>query len=238
MEIMKPRLTIEDLAQMMDFAAVQTDSSDAVVEETVRTANQYHGYLVTCMPAQTLRAKSLLQELPHPPKLGGNVGFPSGAQTTRIKVAETAEFMEMGVDEIDMVMNVAAHLSGRYKDVRSDIAAVVTAAQGKPVKVILECHYLSEDQIRRGCDLIIEAGAAMVKTATGWAPSGATLENIALIKSHVGDAIGIKAAGGVRGFETLMEMYRRGARRFGVSAKTADKIFKALSANPTQLALR
>ena len=95
-----------------------------------------------------------------------------------------------------------------------------------PVKVILECHYLSDDEIRRACELCIEAGAAFVKTSTGWAPTGATLENIALIKSCVGDAIVIKASGGIRGFETLKGMYRRGARRFGIGLRTAAPIFE------------
>jgi deoxyribose-phosphate aldolase len=94
------------------------------------------------------------------------------------------------------------------------------------VKVILECYYLDDDQIRRGCDLAIAAGARYVKTGTGWAPGGATLENIALIKAHVGDAIGIKAAGGIRSLATLLEMYRLGARRFGIGLSAIGKVLE------------
>ena len=132
----------------------------------------------------------------------------------------------MGCDELDMVINVGLLRSGQYQRVLDDIRGVVEVAGTAPVKVILECHYLSDEQIRRGCELCIEAGAAFVKTSTGWAPTGATLENVALIKSCVGDAIGIKAAGGIRGLETLIEMYRRGARRFGIGLSTATRIFE------------
>ncbi len=213
----------QDIARMIDISAVRADSMDTKIEEVVRRAKKYDCYLVTILPSQTLRVKKLLVGCEFP-KIGGNVGFPSGGQTTHVKVMETRELVEMGVDEIDMVIDIAAHLSGRYKDVLSDIRAVIEAAQGKPVKTILECNYLSDDQIRVGCDLAIEAGAAFVKTGTGWTPSGATLENVTLIKQHVGDRIKIKASGGIRNIETLVEMYKRGVTRFGISLSSASKI--------------
>lgn len=221
------RLTELEIAQMIDISAVRTNSSDERVAEVVNAARKYHCYLVTILPSQTALAKRLLDGVSLP-KLGGNVGFPSGGQTTRIKVAEARELVKMGVDEIDMVIDVAAHLSGRYNDVLSDILAVVDASEGLPVKVILECYYLNSLQICKGCDLAIQAGAAFVKTGSGWAPGGATLENVALIKQHVGDRIGIKASGGVRGLEMVHELYRRGATRFGISLKSALRIFEAV----------
>ena len=112
-----------------------------------------------------------------------------------------------------------------YQYVGDEIKAVVEAANGLPVKVILECHYLNDDEIRKGCELCVAANVAFVKTGTGWAPSGATPENIALMKSCVGDAIRVKAAGGVRDLATLAELYRRGARRFGLGLKSAINIF-------------
>lgn len=220
------RLTELEIAQMVDISAVRTNSSDTRVADVVNAARKYHCYLVTILPSQTALAKRLLEGVSSP-KLGGNVGFPSGGQTTRIKAAEARELVKMGVDEIDMVIDVAAHLSGRYADVLSDIRAVVDASDGLPVKVILECYYLNSAQICRGCDLAIQAGAAFVKTGSGWAPGGATLENVALIKQHVGDQIGIKASGGVRGLEMVHELYRRGATRFGISLESALRIFEA-----------
>ncbi len=217
-------LATADFAQMIDVSAVRTDSSDDKVAEAVECARQFGCYLVTILPAQTLLAKKLLADLSMP-KLGGNVGFPSGGQTTAIKVLETRELVKMGIDEIDMVINVAALISGRTGETYNDIAAVVDAAEGHPVKVILECHYLNDNQILTGCDLALRAGAAFVKTGTGWAPTGATIENIALIKRHVGDAIKIKASGGVRGIDSIKAMYALGATRFGISAQNVKKIF-------------
>jgi deoxyribose-phosphate aldolase len=219
------KLSSAKIASMIDISAVRTDSSDSRVDEAVRCAQKYSFYLVTILPAQTLLAKKIIENLGVAAKLGGNVGFPSGEQTTTIKALETQELIKMGVDEIDMVINVAALISGRVNDVYRDIQAVVEAAEGHPVKTILECHYLNNDQIRTGCDQAIRAGAAFVKTATGWAPSGATLENIALIKQHVGDSIKIKASGGIRDLETINAMYDIGVTRFGISAKNVAKIF-------------
>ena len=158
--------------------------------------------------------------------IGSPVGFPSGGNTTAIKVEEARQLIRDGVDEMDMMLNVGKLRSGEEEYVLEEMKQVIGAAGNTPVKVILECHYLSDEQIRRGCELCLEAGAAFVKTSTGWAPTGATLENVALIKSCVGDAIGIKAAGGIRGLETLIEMYRRGARRFGIGLSTATRIFE------------
>ena len=215
--------SVQSIAQMIDISAVRTDSTDNKVEEAVRWAKQSNCYLVTILPSQTVRVKMLLGGSTVL-KIGGNVGFPSGGQTTKIKVLETRELVEMGVDEIDMVIDVAALLSGRYEDVYRDIQAVVDASERKPVKVILECNYLNASQIRIGCDLAIKAEASYVKTGTGWAPTGATLENIELIKKHVGERIGIKASGGIRSIESLLAMYRLGARRFGISLTSASRI--------------
>ena len=216
-------LSRSDLCRMIDISAVRTDSSDQDIRDVIQCAREFNCFLVTILPAQTSLAKSLLIN-ENSPKLGGNVGFPSGGQTTSIKIIETQELITIGVDEIDMVINVAALLSGRTEDVFRDIHEVVQVAAGKPVKVILECHYLNDKFIRIGCDQAIKAGAAFVKTGTGWTPTGATLENITLIKNHVGDQIKIKASGGIRGFDTMVEMYRRGASRFGISMQSAINI--------------
>ena len=230
-------LSALEIAGMIDISAVRANSTDLDIIEMVERARQHHCYLVTVLPCQTARTKALIAGRTTP-KLGGNVGFPSGGQTTSIKVKEARELVDMGVDEIDVVIDIGAHLSGRYEDVFRDMAAVVDASEGMPVKVILECCYLTEDQIRVGCDLAIKARAGFVKTGTGWEPTGTTLENVALIKSHVGDAIQIKASGGIRGSETLLEMYRRGARRFGISVAYAPKIIEALGSSPQPIGFR
>jgi deoxyribose-phosphate aldolase len=220
-----------EIAQLIDLSAVRAEDDEQCIRALVDAACKCQCHLVTILPSQTLLVKALLHDAGQNGAsvlVGGNVGFPSGGQSTHIKVAETRELVNMGCDEIDMVINIAWLLSGRDDYARQDILGVVEIAKeivpGTLVKVILECHHLNADQIRRGCDLCIDAGADFVKTSTGWAPTGATLENIALIKAHVGNAIAIKASGGIRNKETLLEMHRLGAIRFGVGLHWIDGI--------------
>jgi deoxyribose-phosphate aldolase len=219
------RFTVQEVARMVDLSAVRPDTSEADVRALADMAKTYRCLCTTTFPAYTPLLKELLADAPEV-RISGNVSFPSGGATTSMKMAEAKELLQMGCDELDMVINIGLLRSGQYQRVLDDIRGVVEVAGGVPVKVILECHYLSDDEIRRACELCIQAGAAFVKTGTGWAPTGATLENVALIKSCVGDAIGIKASGGIRGLETLIEMYRRGARRFGIGLKSAPRIFE------------
>jgi deoxyribose-phosphate aldolase len=221
-------LTPKQITQMIDLSAVRSESDDAAVATLVETAEKYCCGLVSVLPTQTALAKKLLENS-QCVRLGGNVGFPSGGQTTLIKAAETRQLVELGCDELDMVVDLAALRSGRDQDARNDIRAVVEAAQGVPLKVILECHYLTATQIRTGCDMAIETGAAFVKTGTGWAPTGATYNRINLIKAHVGERIQIKASGGIRTLEMLLEMYRLGARRFGISVRSGAAILAELA---------
>ncbi len=218
-------LTIQEIAMMTDLSAVRADTDETEIMALAEAAKRYHCLCVTTLPTFTPLIKELLADAPEI-RISGNVSFPSGSATTGIKVLEAKELLRMGCDELDMVINLGLFRSGRYQQVLDDIRAVVEVASGVPVKVILECHYLTDDEIRKACELSIQAGAAFVKTGTGWAPTGATLENVALIKACVGDAIGIKASGGIRGRETLIEMYRRGARRFGIGLRAAPQIFE------------
>jgi deoxyribose-phosphate aldolase len=225
-------LSAYDVAHLIDISAVRAENDEKMIADLVTCARKYHFLVVETLPSMTPLARELLRGSTGI-KLGGNVGFPSGGQTTRIKVLETQELTSLGCTEIDVVINIGKLISpGREAEVRDDLSAVVHAAGDALVKVILECHYLTNAQILKGCDLCIEAGADFVKTGTGWTPTGATLENIALIKSHVGDAIGVKASGGVRGLQTLIEMYRRGARRFGIGMTHAMKIIDQVAALP------
>ena len=219
--------TQRQVARMVDLSAVRADITEAEVRATVDMAKEYQCICVTTLPCYTALVKELLAGQPEI-RVSGNVAFPSGGATTTMKVAEAKELLRLGCDELDVVINLGWLRSGCYQHVLDDVRAVVEVAGRVPVKVILECHYLSDDEIRQGCALCVEAGAAFVKTGTGWAPTGATLENVALIKACVGDAVGIKASGGIRDLETVKEMYRRGARRFGLGVRTALPIFQRL----------
>jgi len=225
------RLSVDDIARMMDISAVRTDVCPAEVEQMAGEAKKYNCIIAYVMPCYIEQLRGLLADAAEVGP-GAPVGFPSGAQTTAVKVAEAKELVALGTVELDMVANVGWLKSGRCDDVEEDIRRVVEAVEGTPVKVILECHYLDDEQMRAGCEASIRAKAAFVKTGTGWAPSGATLHNISLLKSVAGEDIRVKASGGVRDVETLAEMYRRGATRFGVGWKAAAKLIEQCAALP------
>lgn len=149
------------------------------------------------------------------------VGFPLGAMETQAKAWETQRAVALGATEIDMVLSVGSLIAGEDDDVRSDIAAVVKAAGGKLVKVILETSMLNDEQKERGCRLSVAAGAHFVKTSTGFGGGGATAADIALMRRVVGAEVGVKASGGIRDAATAIAMIEAGATRLGVSAGVA-----------------
>jgi deoxyribose-phosphate aldolase len=225
------KLTTRDVARMIDFSAVAGGIGEAQVEDLARQAKKHQFIGAHVLPCYVKKLSTLLDG-EKDILVGTGIGFPSGAHTTEIKVHEARRALADGCRELDMVVNVGALLSGKHDYCRNEIREIVEMAGDKAVKVILEVHYLSDDDIQRGCELCIEAGARFVKTATGWAPSGATVENVSLLKSCVGDAIAIKASGGIRTLETFVDLYRAGARRFGISAQSALKILEECSALP------
>lgn len=149
------------------------------------------------------------------------VGFPLGSSASASKAFEAAAAVRDGAGELDMVLSVGELLDGRDEAVRGDIEAVVDAALGRPVKVILETCLLDEARKRRGCELALEAGAAFVKTSTGFSTGGATLEDVRLLRSVVGDRAGVKASGGIRDAATAFAMIEAGATRLGCSSSVA-----------------
>lgn len=150
------------------------------------------------------------------------IGFPLGANTPETKAFETAEAIENGAQEIDMVVNIGAIKSGDWELVKTDIAAVVTTAHPDAiVKVILETGALTDEEKVKACEIAKEVGADFVKTSTGFGPGGATVADIALMRQTVGPEMGVKASGGVRDYEAVMAMINAGATRIGASAGIA-----------------
>ncbi len=150
-------------------------------------------------------------------------GFPLGYSLTETKAEEAVHLVQLGCVEVDMVINIAALLEGEHEFVKDDIAAVVTATEeasegGALTKVIFETGYLSEDQIARACELSVEAGAAFVKTSTGFGPRGASVRDVEIMRATVGADVGVKAAGGIRDLDTALAMIEAGANRLGTSA--------------------
>ena len=149
------------------------------------------------------------------------VGFPLGAMSTAAKAFEAEQACADGAQEIDMVLNVGALKAGNDEYVLRDIGAVVAAALGATVKVILETCLLSDDEIVRACRLAVQAGAAFVKTSTGFGSGGASVHDVALMRQTVGPDIGVKASGGLRTRADAVKMIEAGANRIGTSAGTA-----------------
>jgi deoxyribose-phosphate aldolase len=129
-----------------------------------------------------------------------------------------------GCDEIDMVMNIGKLRSGELAEVETDARAVIEVVRPTPVKVIIELMVLTKEEIRQACDICVRSGAAFVKTGTGWAERGTTLEDVQLVKSLVRDQVKIKASGGIRSLDALLAMYEAGARRFGVNLTSGIQI--------------
>ncbi|NLQ13882.1 deoxyribose-phosphate aldolase [Olsenella sp. KGMB02461] len=149
------------------------------------------------------------------------VGFPLGAMATDPKAYEARWAVDNGANEVDMVLNVGWLLAGEDDAVRADIAAVVEAAQGRCVKVILETCYLNDEQIERACRLSVEAHATFVKTSTGFGTGGATVHDVALMTKAVNGAAKVKASGGIHTAEEAAAMVEAGADRIGTSSGIA-----------------
>lgn len=220
-------ITLHNIAKMLDISAVQTNSTENDVRNMASLARKYNCAACFAMPAYTRLLSEFLKDLPQI-GIGGVIGFPSGASTTHSKISEAHELLEIGCNELDMVINIGRLKSNDLKYVYDDIYAVVETAGDIPVKAILECYYLTNDEIKSACELAIKAGVAFIKTGTGWAPSGVTMDNIVLIKKCVGDQAQIKAAGGIRDLDMLLKLYRLGATRFGVSSKSALLILEQM----------
>ena len=150
--------------------------------------------------------------------INATVGFPLGANTAHVKMEEAIEAVRNGATELDMVINIGALKSGFPSYVEREIESIVKAVPKIPVKVILETSYLSEPEKVAVCEMCLRAKAAYVKTSTGFGDHGATVEDVALMRSVVGSALGVKAAGGVRSYKDVLNMIRAGANRVGTSA--------------------
>jgi deoxyribose-phosphate aldolase len=219
----------QQLAQMMDFSAVRAESDFSDIKRMADAARVHRPVAVFALPAWTPVLRDMLKDLPDI-AIGGVVGFPSGGDTTESKVFQAQSLLAMGCLELDMVINIGKLRSDLFEEVEQDIRSVVQAADDKPVKVIFECGHLSDDQIREACHVSARAGARFVKTGTGWADSSDIAHAISLMHACVGDRLGVKAAGGIRDLETLVDLYERGARRFGVGVDSAIKILQQCDA--------
>lgn len=207
------------LAAMIDHTLLKPDATDDDIQRVAQEAIE-HGFATVCVnSSQVGRVAELLDGSDSLPI--AVVGFPLGAASTEAKAFEARQAVSDGAREIDMVINVGALRSKDYASVLNDIREVVEAASPSPVKVILETATLTEDEKIIACALSSAAGAAFVKTSTGFGPGGATVEDIALMRRIVGPKMGVKASGGVRTYEDAVRMVEAGANRIGASSSVA-----------------
>ncbi|PRY60810.1 deoxyribose-phosphate aldolase [Glycomyces artemisiae] len=214
-----PLPALAAVAKMIDHSLLRPELTRAEVDAGLDTALAYRTASACVRPADVPAAAAALAG--SGVLVGTVVGFPHGSSTVAAKVFETTESIGAGAQEVDMVVNIGRLRSGETAFVRDEIAAVVAAAQGRAVKVIFENAYLDDEQKTAGCLAAEAAGAAFVKTSTGFAPGGATAHDIALMRRTVAPGVQVKAAGGVRTLDALLHLHRLGATRFGATATAA-----------------
>ena len=222
------QLTYRDVAKTIDHSLLRPELDDAFVEDGCRLALRYDVASVCVRPSDVPRAVEILRG--SDVKVGTTIGFPHGNHATETKVSEARLALAQGATELDMVLKIGALKSGRDEDVRADIAAVVEVAHaaGVIVKVIFENAYLTDDEKVRACRLTEAAGGDFVKTSTGFAPSGATHDDLRLMRANTSPRIQVKAAGGVRTLDALLDVMALGVSRIGATAtETILEDFKA-----------
>ena len=205
------------LLRTIDHTLLKQTATRADIKKLCDEAREFGFYSVCVQPVYVSACRDFLRHSPAV-KIACVVGFPMGENLTATKVYETKCAVRDGADEIDMVICVSAVKNGNYSYVKKEIKQVVKAAKGNPVKVILETSLLTRDEMLRAAACARDAGAAFVKTSTGYFGEGAKAEDVKLLKSTVGQACGVKASGGIRTAEQFQEMIDAGADRIGTSA--------------------
>jgi deoxyribose-phosphate aldolase len=206
---------VNSLSSLIDHTNLRPDALHSDIEILCKEAIQYKFASVCINPVYVSYAKSILKD--ENPKVCSVVGFPLGADSEEMKYAEARFLIFQGVDEIDMVMNIAFLKERKLDLVKNEIKKVVEAADGNCVKVIIETSLLNQDEKALACNIVMESGAAFVKTSTGFSSPGATLEDVRLIKKLVGDRVGIKASGGIKTKNEALKLIEAGSTRIGTS---------------------
>jgi deoxyribose-phosphate aldolase len=213
--------TYSDIAKMIDHSLLNPTLTEDDLEQGCQLALRYDVASVCIMPYGLSHCAEILQG--STVKASTTIGFPHGGHTIAIKVAEAKQALADGGQELDMVVNISRVLSGDWDYVRSDIAAVidVTHRKGQKVKVIFENCYLNDEQKIKLCEICGELGADWVKTSTGYGTGGATIEDLKLMRQHAPKHVQVKAAGGIRDLDKLLEVRALGVTRVGAT-RTAE----------------
>lgn len=209
----------EELGMYIDHTLLATNVTEDRIQQLCQEADQY-GFASVCVNScWTATCAQLLKE--SPVKICTVVGFPLGAMKSESKAFEASQAVADGADEIDMVINVGWLKEGRLDDVARDIQLVREACRDGVLKVIIETCLLSDEEKQAACRVAVASGADFVKTSTGFSTGGATEQDVALLRAEVQDAVGVKASGGIRSYETAVAMIASGATRLGTSSGIA-----------------
>lgn len=211
-------MTTIELNRLIDHTLLKPEATRTSIERLCQEARDWKFWSVCVNPCWVSLCSELLKQTES--RVCTVIGFPLGANLSSTKAFEAEWALNNGAQEIDMVINIGFVKSGTWKAVNEDIAAVVKAAQGHVVKVILETSLLSEEEKIKACHASLSSGAHFVKTSTGFNGGGATLEDIQLMKREVKDQMKIKASGGIRDLMTMQSMISAGADRIGTSSAT------------------
>lgn len=201
---------------MIDHTILKPEATKDMIETLCKEAMEHEFAAVCVNPFYVKLCKDILKNTNV--KVATVVGFPLGANTKEVKALETTDAINNGADEIDMVINIGALKAKNFEVVEEDIRAVVNASKEKTVKVIIESCLLTDEEKIKACELSMNAGADFVKTSTGFSTGGATIDDVKLMKSIVGDKLEVKASGGVRDLESAKKMVEAGATRLGTSS--------------------
>ena len=230
--------TYLDIAKMIDHSLLSPTMDVATLEQGILVGLAYDAASICIMPYYLKRCAQLLHG--STVKASATIGFPHGGHTTAIKIAEAEQALADGGQELDMVVNISKVLSGDWRYVRNEIKAVVDVAHaaGQKVKVIFENCYLKDEHKIKLCEICGEVGADWVKTSTGYGTGGATHDDLKLMRAHSPAHVQVKAAGGVRTFDQLLEVRALGVTRVGASAtaKILDECRARLGLDPVVLA--
>ena len=223
-ELTKTKLDIKDLAYVMDPSALAINASYEDMYEMVEACKKYDFGCSFTWPAYYPEFSAALKGTNT--AFGTSLAFPSGQEPTFIKQKQAEWFMTMDPVEVDMVMNVGWMRSKKFKETADDILAVRAVIGGVSLKVIIEAMQLNDEEIVNACKVCLDAGVDYVKTGSGFSKNPTTLHHVELIRETIGDKAKIKVAGGVSDLKTLLQMYKRGGRRFGIGYRNAVKIME------------
>jgi len=213
------KLVRVNLADFIDHTLLKPDATAADIRRLCAEAREHRFHAVCVNGSRVEFARHWLED--SAVKVAAVVGFPLGAMDADAKRFEAEGAVDAGAQELDLVLNVGRLKEGDDRYVLRELRDVVEAADGVPVKVIIEACLLTQDEKLRACSLVLESGAAFVKTSTGFAAGGATIEDVRLLREAVGPTFGVKAAGGIRDLATAQAMIEAGATRLGTSAGVA-----------------